>query len=361
MRFLLKLLTPIIILILVSLSLSLLEERKVFDTRTLVQIDPFPRTEQLIKEEKYAEAHEHLLYFIEYDYVKQNPKAKELLKTIEEKRASYTYKRDKFFEGVVTGKSDEDIGKASAIASDFLIIGDIRDLSIEGSHYVQDEKVDKVMVALSSLGIIATASTIYTLGATAPLKSSLSLLKYGKRINKLPSWLGKELIKQAKISKNTNSINNIKTLMKPINNLYEKIGLANTLNLIKKSKSFTALTNIVQLSTRFGKKTNILIQTTGAKSIKEIKSMVNVKNSSILYASTYGSKGITALKRMGESRFLKRTKWTANLTKTGYKGNLDSLFTKLLNTIPSAILFGMAFLGLFYFVFKFSFLVRKVF
>jgi hypothetical protein len=361
MKFLFKLLTPIVIILFVTISLSLLEERRVFDIRTLAHIDPVPQTKQLINEKKYADAHEYLSYYIEYDYVNQNPKAVELLSQIDKVRASYTYKKDKFFEGLTKGKSDEDIGKITAMISDFLVVGDVRDLTIAGTNYANGKEVDKTIVALSSLGILASASTLYTLGATAPLKSSISVLKFGKRAGKIPSWLNKQIIKQAKIATETKSLKNIQNLLEPIHQLHKKVGLNQTLNLIKRTNNLSELKGMVKLSNRFGKKSNILLQSTGVKSIKLIEEMPNVKKANILYASTYGSKGVTALKKMGQSRFMSRMKFTSNLVKTGYKGNLNTLFTKLLNTIPTKVLFGIAFLGLFYFLFKFSSFARRVY
>ncbi|SFV64727.1 bll5589; hypothetical protein [hydrothermal vent metagenome] len=361
MKFLFKLLTPIIVLLLITLSLFLLEERKVFDIRTLVHIDPIPKTEQLIAKKKYADAHEYLSYFMDYEYVNQNPKAIQLLSDIEKIRASYAYRKDKFFEGITKGKSDEDIGKITAIISDFLVIGDVRDLTIAGTNYANGKEVDKTIVALSSLGILASASTLYTLGATTPVKSSISVLKFGKRAGKIPPWLNKQIIKQAKIATDTKSISNIEKLVEPIHKLYDKLGLNQTLNLVKRTKNFDELKRMVKLSNRFGKKSNILLQNAGVKSLKLIKEMPNVKNANLLYASTYGSRGITAIKKMGQSKFMLRMKSASNLVKTGYKGNFNSLFTKLLNTIPTKVLFAISLLGLFYFIFRFSFLVRNFF
>ncbi len=56
------------------------------------------------------------------------------------------------------------------------MIGDIRDLAIQGNNYINDKEVDKVILALSTIGLIATASTIYSLGATAPAKYAISVL-----------------------------------------------------------------------------------------------------------------------------------------------------------------------------------------
>lgn len=242
-----------------SFSLLLLEERKTFDIRTLVQIDPIPHTERLIKENKLVDAYEYLSYFMEFDYVKENPKSKKLLESIEAKRSSYSYRADKFLEGLIKGGSDEDIGKASAIASDFLVIGDVRDLAIQGQHYYNNEEVDNVMVALSSIGLLATASTVYSLGAAAPVKTSISILKYGKRADKIPSWLNKTLLQEAKIAKETKSLNQVQTLLQPVNKLYEKVGLQQTLDLLKSTKNFKELESVVSFTSRFGKKKSYFI------------------------------------------------------------------------------------------------------
>jgi hypothetical protein len=357
----LKIFTPVFIILLVTSSLLILEERKTFDVRTLVHIDPIPHTKKLISEKKYVEAEEYLSYFISYDYVKKNPKSQKLLDAIKLKREDYSYKAKKFIEGITHGVSDEDIGKVSAIASDFLVIGDIRDLSIESKHYLNDEKVDKVIVSLSSLGLLATASTVYTLGATTPIKTSISVLKYGKKVNKLPSWLNQQLITQAKISNETKSLNNIKSLLEPIYKLYEKTGLTQTLNLLKNTKNFKELKNFISLASRFGKKSNILLQITKGKALHYAKLMPNVKSKNILYASTYGEKGLKGIKKLGENKFIKRVGFGSNLSKTTYKGNLNSFFNYLLKNVPTSLLYAISLLGLLYFIQKFYIVSKKLF
>ena len=360
MRYLFKLLTPLLIFIMVVVSLFLLEERKRFDVRTLVQIDPIPKTQELIEQKKYADAHEYLTYFMQHDYVKENPKAQELFKEIELKRSSYAYKTDKVLEGMVNGKSDEDIGRASAIASDFFLIGDIRDLFIEGNKYLNDEKVDKVIIALSSLGIIATASTVYTLGGTTPIKSTISFLKYGKRSNKLPTWLNQRLIADAKIAKETKSLIGIKKLFNPINKLYEKVGLNQTLNILQKSKNLKSLNNTLTFISRFGKQSPMLLKTTNQSAIHYAKIMPKVNQKNFLYASSYGENGLRGMKKLGVAKFIQRTKFTTHLSKTAYKGNLNSLFSWLQNKIPTGVLFGISILGLLYFSTKSFLLYRRI-
>ena len=356
----LRLFTPVFILLLVIGSLLILQERRVFDYTTLVQIDPIPHTEKLVVEKRYAEAEEYLSFFMNEPYVKNNPKAQLLLKIIKEKRDSSEYKAEKFIEGIVKGESDEDIGRISAIASDFLVIGDIRDLSIQGANYANGKEVDNLIVALSSLGLLASATTLYSAGATAPIKTSISVLKYGKKVNKIPIWLQEKIIKYAKIAKETKSLDKINTILQPISKMYNKVGLNQTLNLLKISKNSKELVALANFSSRFGKKSPILLLNTNNRALYYATAMPNVSTKSFIHASTYGEDGLKGLKRLGEAKFMKRVGFYANLSKTTYKGNLNSLFNYLLKNIPNSILYGIVLLGLFYFAFKFFSLAKRL-
>jgi len=325
----------------------LLKEREIFDTRGLVHIDPMPKTWELIEKNKYAEASDYLSYFMQFDYVKENPRAVELFNALQQKRNSYEYKQEKFIQGIIEGKSDENIGKVSAIASDFLVIGDVRDLVIEGNNYINNKRVDGVVVALSTLGLVATISTVNTFGTTSTVKGSISILKYAKKVNMIPNWLNRTIIKEAKVSKKTKSLNNIVGILEPIHTLYERVGLRQTLNLLYKTKNLNELKGVVKLSKKFGTRSSQLLKLTGIKSIKEISTLSKVaKPETILYASSYGKRGLIALQKLGEAKFLLR------ISKSTYKGNFDSIFTKLLNTIPTSLLLTIIFLALFYYFYK---------
>jgi len=356
-----RLFTPLIVLLLLIGSLFSLNEKKAFEVTTLTPIDPLPHVKKLIREKKYAEANEYLSYFMEYDYVKKSPEASQLIQEIEAKRNSFEYKKEKFIQGIVEGHSDETIGRASAIASDFLVIGDIRDLAIEGVHYSNHEKVDNLMVSLSTLGLLATASTIYSVGASAPIKSSISLLKYGKRLNKIPTWLQKKLIRQIELAKKTKSLKEIERLLAPIQELYKKVGVNQTLTLLSRSRNLKELSNLNRFATRFGTKSHVLLQVTNNTALKQIEKMPNVPTKTFLYASAYGERGLKTLGSLGAVKFMKNVRRGANLTKTIYKGNLSPLFAKLLNNIPNTLLYAISFLGLFYFGRKFFNFKQKIF
>lgn len=355
-----KLFTSIVILILTFSSLLILEDRKTFDFSTLVQIDPIPHTEKLIQEKKYVEAQEYLSFFMEQPYVKNNPESSKILNDIKKIRNSYDYKKDKVIEGVLKGKSDDNIGKTSALISDFLVIGDIRDLSIQGMHYFNNEKVDNFMVALSSLGLIATASTLYSGGATAPIKTSVSVLKYGKKIKKIPLWFESKLIDSVKVVKKTKSLTTVEKMLEPIKNLYNKVGLDQSLYMLKMSKNSKELLHLAKFGSRFGEKSRTLLKITNNRALNYASAMPKVKPKTFITASTYGEDGLKALKKVGENKFLKRVSFNSHIFKSIYKGNFNPLLNYLLKNIPNWVLFSTIFLGLFYFMRRFFFLVKRI-
>lgn len=356
----LKILTPMVILIAISISLFILQERKVFDVNSLVHIDPVPYTKLLMQKNKYVEAEEYLSFFMQQEYVQKNAEAKELLESIVLKRTSYSYQAEKFFEGIFEGGSDEDIGKVSALVTDFFVIGDIRDLSKEGIRYAYDERVDGFVVALSSLGLLATATTFYSMGTTASIKSSITLLKYGQKMNKIPKWFQREIVNYAKTTKDVKSLYNIEILLTPIVKLYDTVGLNQTLNILKKSKSLKELNALVEFSSRFGKNSHPLLVATNNRAFEYAMGMPKVSNKNFIFASSYGENGLKGLSRMGENKFMRRLGFYSNFTKTSYKGNLNTFWNYLLKKIPTYWLFIISFLGLFYFVYKFvSFLPEK--
>lgn len=58
--------------------------------------------------------------------------------------------------GAVTGRGESIEQLLGAIAADLFIVGDIRDLVVQGITYARGEDADELIVALSSLGIVLT-------------------------------------------------------------------------------------------------------------------------------------------------------------------------------------------------------------
>ena len=130
------------------------------DFSNIDRINPLPNVYRLVIDKKFVEADDYLSYFMDYDYVNEDPEAIYLKDKIQQTRKDWLYKLGKVNSGFFFGESDEDSGKFAAELSDFFVVGDIRDLAKNGRDYIQGREVDKVSTALSSIGLLATGFAV---------------------------------------------------------------------------------------------------------------------------------------------------------------------------------------------------------
>lgn len=336
-----KLFYRLSLLCLILLSATILYQKHTYAYHTLVHVDPLPHTKTLMKEEKVADAAEYLGYFMQFDYVQQMPEAKILLDDIEEKRASLSYKSSKIAEGISTGKSDELSGQISAIGSDFFLIGDLRDLVIEGKHYYDDKKVDKVLVSLSTIGLVASASTLFTFGGGSAAKSGVSALKMGHKSKLIPTWLSIYLAKEAKALRKTKNLSTIKPLFKNLNVLRKEVGLKNTLRLLSHTDNMKELQGMTKLSQRYGKESMPLLDLSKKKILTQADAFKQYDKQTVKVASTYGEDGFIQLQKNGGKHFLQTTKRMKSYAKVGYKGEIWKVLLALMRYINDTILIAV--------------------
>ncbi|MEW6124068.1 MAG: hypothetical protein AB1698_15755 [Pseudomonadota bacterium] len=99
----------------------------------------------------------------------------------------------KFGAGFLTGTPDDLAGLAGAAAGDLTVWGDLRDASREGWNYAHGAPTDTLVLGLSAAGLALTAGTYATLGASAPARAGLTLVKVARRTGRLTASLGADL------------------------------------------------------------------------------------------------------------------------------------------------------------------------
>lgn len=334
----LKLFYRLFLLFIFIVSATVLYQKNVYAYHTLTHIDPIPHTQTLIAEEKYVDAYEYLHYFSQFDYVKQNPKAQALLTSIEEIRSSISYQSEKVAQGFRTGTSDELSGQLAAIGSDFLVIGDIRDLALEGTHYFKHEEVDPVLVSLSTIGLVASASSLFTFGSSAVAKSGVSVLKLAHKSKRMPTWLNKYLLREAKQIRKTKDITSIKPLFTTLDTMHKEVGLQDTLQLLSYTENFKELQGLGKLTKRYAKETNTLFKLSNKQLLTQAHILNKVDKKTIALASTYGSNGFVHLIKGGEKNFIKTTKRIKAYSKVGYKGEIWKVLLWLMKHLSDVTL-----------------------
>ncbi len=300
----------------------------------LRRVDPIPRTLQLMEDHKYSDANEYLSFFMQFPYVYENQKAVDLLEEINNYRSDWGYKAKNIVDGVIYGTSDEIEGQISAGVSDFLLVGDIRDLGMEGYNYFNDNEVDKVIVALSSIGLIATGATIFSAGSTAPIKGAISFLKFAKKSGKMPKWFGAHIISISKKISRPKDLVKVKYLFTDIYNVVKTAGVKNSLLILLRSTNPKSFRRSLEFAKAFGEYSGTLLRLVGKDTVIYYTAMKKyVTKESFLYAATYGKRGVKRIGRIGEVRFWKSLNPIVKASRLSKVVNKN--FAKFINQIPS--------------------------
>jgi hypothetical protein len=96
----------------------------------------------------------------------------------------------RFVRGFVVGDPDDATSFAGTALGDLFVYGDLRDAARESWKIANGESADEIVLGLACVGIAITAGTYATLGAAAPARASLTLVKTARRTGKLSAPLG---------------------------------------------------------------------------------------------------------------------------------------------------------------------------
>lgn len=113
------------------------------------------------------------------DNVKENAAATLLKKSLTQGK--------RFAWGAVSGDSETGAAFAGSTISDFFVIGDLRDVAIQGYSMAKGEPYDKIVLTLSAVGIVTIAG--------GPVDSGLSIIKAAKKSSKIGDNLIRSLHK----------------------------------------------------------------------------------------------------------------------------------------------------------------------
>ncbi|WMC12383.1 hypothetical protein PU634_08465 [Oceanimonas pelagia] len=339
----LKLLTKLALLLLACVCAGVLVQQTTLSALALSRVDPLPHTRELVSAARYAEAADYLGFFMDYDYVSSNPEAQALHHDIVRQRESWRYRFEKLSEGLVLGSSDEPLGIAAAVVTDFLVIGDIRDLTRQGLHLARDEEVDEVLVALSTLGLVAStaqlasgAGTLATAGATAPAaagataaKSGIVALKTARRLGHLPPWLGKTLVRTAKTARQSKGLSKLNEAFASVTTLARTRG---GFRLMAKTRNADELAAMARFARTFGDHSRPLYRLGGRLAVDLAGT---VSKETVKLAATFGKGGLRLLNQVGAVKF---TKIASRSAKMAYKGEVFRLLARALFQLPPWLL-----------------------
>lgn len=299
---------------------------------SLTPIDPLMTTRALMADDQYAEAAEQVAYFLTIADDQERDELEALAAEIASHRSSLAYQVGKIQEGLVTGSADEVSGQVTGLATSLLVIGDVRDLVKEGLHWLHDEPTDQVIIALSTLGMVASASQFITWGSTSPVKTGLSLATMAHKLGTLPPWLRAHLIKMTHQVLVTRSLVPILPIMQRMQSILDQAGWRQALTLLPHTRDPGALNRLATLARHCGPATAPLVRLGGEAALASAPHVDKLGLANLMFASRYGPEGIRTLQVIGPVRFMK---YGSRLAKLAYRYPWLATLARALLAVPA--------------------------
>ncbi|MBB3973477.1 hypothetical protein [Hansschlegelia beijingensis] len=207
-----------------------------------------------------------------------------------------------FAHGFATGDATGSAALAGALASDLTVVGDVRDLAREGGRLARGEEHSDLILGLAAAGVAVTAASYATLGAAAPARFGVSVLKAARRAGTMTAEfaadLGRRLAKAGEASadaaaRRTGAIEAragaaateaggaaaLRTLSGAASELKAvggAVGAGETVRLMKYVRNVDELPELRRFTTRFGARSRAVAELTGKASLRVFRTSIRV-------------------------------------------------------------------------------------
>ena len=97
---------------------------------------------------------------------------------------------ESFARGLITGEPDDLSGLAGTALGDLFVFGDIRDAVREGTRFAAGQQADELILGLACVGLAITAGTYASLGAAAPARVGMTVVKAARKTGRIGGQMG---------------------------------------------------------------------------------------------------------------------------------------------------------------------------
>lgn len=199
-----------------------------------------------------------------------------LTKAVQEaiaKNASVVDTAGRFARGFWTGEPVDLASLAGTALGDLFVFGDIRDATREGARYLTGRKFDPWILSLAGVGIAITAATYASLGAGAPERVGLSLVKAARRVGRLNPAL---VTRIARDSVKVEEAGGLVELAGNVGRVESKAGTQAALDSLAIAEGPEDMSRLARLAATKGGKTRAIIKLLGRAAIMLTVSTVDL-------------------------------------------------------------------------------------
>lgn len=227
--------------------------------------------------------------------------------------------------GALSGKGTSIESLIGAVAADFFVVGDIRDLVIQSGRYVIDGETDKVVLVLSGIGVATTLAP--------ELDWVPSVLKAARKAGAMTRGMGEYLLKAAK----SGSKDSLIAVCRDVRRLAEHASPGGAARLLRLAETPEDLARIARFAERepAGAFALHVAGKEGAEIVKDAEragAAAMGSERALVMAAGKGDRGIAWL-RMGAWHALARPHFLVGLAKGLWKGNVEALAARIAEAI----------------------------
>lgn len=216
-----------------------------------------------------------------------------------------------FMDGFVFGEGDSQASFGGAIAADFTVVGDARDLWQQYQSYQQGQPVNELITVLAGVGIGLTVVTLSSGGAVAPVKTGVSTTKIAVRSKNITPAFQKVLLRQGKevfdyqkflrLAKqeenlkgmrraaidayNPQSVDNLQQSLVRINNIRQLSSTGDVFYLLRYVENISDLQRIEKITLKYGAETKAVLKFLGKSAIGSMR--VLRKSVGLIYSCVF--------------------------------------------------------------------------
>lgn len=294
----------------------------------LPDFDYLPAAQRLADEEKYDEC----IQLCEDVIALKLPHAAEAEKLRDRCRAqrdSLWYKSKNAIYGFITGDASTLEAAIGAVASDMTLYGDIRDLGVQGWHYLNGEETDGVIIALSTIGL-ATELIDWADWLPAVLKTFKRAGVFSKRFAKV---LGKAA---SQVSKGGRRGKAARELFANLGKLIRKCNMSRSKAILRQVDNARQVQRLAVIAERSPRQLHLACHSVGVKRLLSTIDNTAAPARALRIAAKKGPAGLRVFKVLKKSGSVRMLKWGAHLAKVFRSRHADKLAQHLYRHFPEA-------------------------
>jgi hypothetical protein len=280
---------------------------------------------------------------MDYDYVRENQETLRYYTELKIRRSTVAEIGRNLGHGLLYGKGGCLESTITGVLSDFLVIGDVRDLVREGYSHATTGESDKFTMLLAGVGLVATVTEILTAGSTAAGKASVSMMKVAKQTGKMSPALQKSAVELLTHAKETRDVRRLVEVGESLNRMSRIPGFTvrDGLAVMSRMDHMGEIVSMEKVAVKLGNKTAKFLELGGKPAVRCAQKLAHAPDTlkAMDAAAPFGRKGFEILERLGTTeflRYLKFTKYGARAVRTAWQGRLDDMLFSVFTLIPPA-------------------------